>query len=391
MKMTLFKYSVIGILLSLSLSEQVIAQGLNFGGSDGKYGELSISGFLRAKYQDKSWSSNDHKLTFDVAKLNLDYRKGHAFAHVEYRCYQFDKLCDFSSLVDGYIGYKISEKNNIKIGVQTIPFGPTRFWESNYYGGINTQFGLEDVHNLGINYQFEPLENTTIDLGFFPTDAGNYHGSSRDAGRYTANFVEPNDPDHTYLQEKNMWIGRVQQHLSYFDSYKINASIGASYWYSDIKNKIEQTTGSRNAWSAFGKVAYENLNLSLVIGQNRVENKDSVNPNRSLVGSFDDNYWVANKGDFYTADISYTFKNVGKLGTITPYAMYSSFMKDASGYKDSSRNILGISLDHKNITLLTEYIMGKNDFLIGGDENSYAQGTSSKNNKLLNLQFIYNF
>ena len=389
--MTLFQYSVIGMLLSLSLAEQGMAQGLDFGRPDGEYGELTISGFLRAKYQDKSWSSNDHKLTFDVAKINLDYRKDNVFAHVEYRCYQFDKLCDFSSLVDGYVGYKISEKDNLKIGVQTIPFGPSRFWESNNYGGINTQFGLEDVHNLGINYQFEPIKNNTIDLGFFPTDAGNYHGSSRDAGRYTANFVEPNDSDNTYLQEKNMWIGRVQQHLSYFDPYNINASIGASYWYSDIKNKTNQSSGSRNAWSAFGKVRYEDLNLSFVVGKNRVKNKDIVNPNSSLVGSFDDNYWVANKGTFYTADISYAFKNVGKLGTITPYAMYSSFIKDASSYKDSSRNILGVSLEHKNITLLAEYIMSKNDFLIGGDEYSYAQGGPSKMNKLLNIQFIYNF
>ena len=122
-----------------------------------------------------------------------------------------------------------------------------------------------------------------------------------------------------------------------------------------------------------------------------MKNKDVQNPTSSLMGSFDDNYWVANKGDFYTADIRYSFKDIGKLGTITPYAMYSSFMKDSAGFKNSTRNIVGVSLDHKNMTLLAEYIMGKNDFLIGGDEYSYAAGSSSKTEKLLNLQFIYNF
>ena len=389
--MALFKYSVIGILLSVGLCEGTYAQTLQVGNPNAEYGEFTLSGFLRAKYQDKSWSDNDHKLSFDVAKINLDYKKDNAFAHVEYRCYQFNKLCDFSSLVDGYVGYQFSGKNQIKLGVQTIPFGPTRFWESNYYGGINTQFGLEDVHNLGLNYQFEPVKNTQINIGFFPTDAASYHGSSVDAARYSANFVEPNDPTMTYLQERNMWIGRIQQHLDFLDEYKINASVGASYWYSKIKNKTDHVNGQRNAWSAFGNIAYDNLNFNLVFGQNHVKNKDIENPTSSLMGAFDDNYWIANKGDFYTADIRYSFKDIGKLGTITPYAMYSSFIKDTAVFKNSTRNIVGVSLDHNNMTLLAEYIMGKNDFLIGGDEYSYADGNSLKTEKLLNFQLIYNF
>ncbi|MCF0265757.1 hypothetical protein KW868_15015 [Acinetobacter guillouiae] len=391
MQMALFKYSVIGVILSLNFSEQLFAKDLEFGNPEGEYGELVVSGFLRAKYQDKSWTKNDRKLVFDAARLNLDYQKDKIFARAEYRCYQFDKLCDFSALVDGYVGYKITEKDNIKLGVQTIPFGPTRFWETSYYGGINTQYGLEDVHNLGVNYQFEPIKNTTIDLGFYPTDAGNYRGSTKDAARYTTNFVKPDDAKNTYLQEKNMWIGRIRQQLHFSDLPDLNASVGTSYWYSNIENKSNQQTGQRNAWSAFGTMEYNNLNLILVMGQNNLKNKDSINPYSSLAGSFDGNYWLANKGDFYTADVSYTFKNVGKLDSITPYAMHSSYIKDQPTFKNSIRNTVGVTFSHKSIMLQAEYIVSKNDLFVGGDEYALAQGSSPKTKKLLNFQLFYHF
>lgn len=67
-----------------------------------------------------------------------------------------------------------------------------------------------------------------------------------------------------------------------------------------------------------------------------------MTPQASLMGSFDDNFMVANEGMFYTADVSYTFKNVGKLDAVTPYAMYSSYDKSEKGFKNSSRNLVGV-------------------------------------------------
>ncbi|MDN5491050.1 MAG: hypothetical protein L0G57_11960 [Acinetobacter sp.] len=359
------------------------ADALTIGDETTAKGALTLSGFLRVKYQDKSWSDNDHKLTFDAAKINLDYQSPKLFGHVEYRCYQFDKLCDFSSLVDGYLGYKINQNDNITLGLQTVPFGPGRFWESNWYGGIVTQFGLEDVHNFGVKYHFQPFKATDVDLAYFAKDGGKY-GSSSDASRYTANYVES-------LDEKNMWIARISRDLKLSEDDKLTAKLGGAYWYSDIDNDVTQSTGNRKAWTLFSTISYENLAFTLTGGKNKVDNKDPINANISTVGSFKDNYDIANNGTFYTADISYAFKNVGKIGTITPYAMYSTYKKDAEGFKDSSRSILGVSVDHEQFTFVAEYIIGKNDFNIGGTTESYAIGDDSGTNKLLNLQAIYNF
>lgn len=87
-------------------------------------GELSVSGFVRAKYQDKSWTDNDHKLTFDAARINVDYKSPKLFSHIEYRCYQFDKLCDFSTLVDAYAGYNFNAQQLIQAGIQAVLLDP---------------------------------------------------------------------------------------------------------------------------------------------------------------------------------------------------------------------------------------------------------------------------
>ncbi|KAA8735696.1 hypothetical protein F4V57_02575 [Acinetobacter qingfengensis] len=373
----------VAILAFGSLSTTAQAGALTIGDETTDKGALTLSGFLRAKYQDKSWSDNDHKLTFDAAKVNLDYKSPKFFGHIEYRCYQFDKLCDFSSLVDGYVGYNINKTDNLTLGLQPVPFGPSRFWESNWYGGIVTQFGLEDVHNLGVKYHFQPFNATDVDLAYFAKDGGKY-GSSSDASRYTANYVES-------LDEKNMWIARISKDLKLSEDGKLNAKVGGSYWYSDIDNKVNNLTGDRKAWALFSTISYDNLALTLTGGKNKVNNKDTTSPDISTMGSFKDYYDVANKGTFYTADVSYAFKNVGNIGTITPYAMYSTYKKDTEGFKDSTRSILGVSVDHKQLTFVAEYIMGKNDFNIGGTSASYGAGDDNGNNHLLNLQVLYNF
>lgn len=367
------------------------AADLKIGDAKSDLGELSVSGFVRAKYQDKSWSENDHDLSFDAAQVNLDYTSPKVFGHVEYRCYQYEKLCDFSTLVDAYAGYNINDKHLIQAGLQPVPFGPGRFWESNYYGGVVTQIGLEDIHNLGVKYQGKFDTGTKVELGYFTGDGGSYSGPySEDASRYTTNFVKPEDPTLTHLDEKNMLIARVQQELGGMPK-GVSTSVGASYWYSDIDNKTLNETGDRKAWSVFANTAYNDLTFGLTVGQNDVDNKDPINPKASLMGSFDDNFMVANKGMFYTADVSYALKNVGKLDAITPYAMYSSYDKSEDGYKNSSRNLVGVATYYKNLAFVAEYIMGKNDFLIGGPADSYAEGSDGKTHKLLNLQLYYNF
>lgn len=389
MKMKVLNHCCV-LAVAASLSTPVFA-GLSIGDEKTNTGELSVSGFVRAKYQDKSWTDNDHKLTFDAARINVDYKSPKLFGHVEYRCYQFDKLCDFSTIVDAYAGYNINDKHLVQAGIQAVPFGPGRYWESNYYGGVITQIGLEDVHNLGIKYQGKFDTGTKLELGYFPGDGGSYSGPySDDASRYTTNFVKPENSSLTHLDETDMLIARVQQDISGLPE-GLASNVGASYWSSDIDNKTLGTTGDRQAWALFGNLRYNNLGVTATLGKNDVENADPVTPQASLMGSFDDNFMVANEGMFYTVDLAYSFKNVGKFSEIEPHFMYSQYAKSEDGFKDSTRHILGVTAYYNKLMFVADYIMGKNDFLIGGPNDSYAQGSADKSEHMLNLQVSYLF
>lgn len=380
----------VGGFLAGSMLLPVYAADLKIGQDDSTLGSLTMSGFVRAKYRDADYATDDHKIQFDAAKINLDYKSStNLFGHLEYRCYQYDTLCDFSALVDGYVGYKLNKTDTIKVGLQDVPFGPGRGWENTWYSGLGTALGLEDAHNLGISYHVNPLENTQLDLAYFFRDGGNYTGISRDAARYTANFVKPDNTEDSYLKEKHMIAGRVIQDIPFSDALK--TSIGGSYWYSDLENQRNGETGKRHSWALFNKLSYNDLTLTLTGGKNHISNKDTVHPEYSVMGSFDGSYNVANKGTFYTADLIYVFRDVGKIGNIMPYATYSSFIKDDKRFADSTRNIVGVQVDHKSISLVAEYVMGKNDVAVNGDANSLLAGSGNKRYNFLNLLFIYNF
>jgi len=380
----------IGVCITSLFFHTAYAKNISFGNPDSDLGQVSISGYLRGNIQDKNFSDNEHKLKFDAAKLIIKYDNPSLFGEMEYRCYQFDKICDFSSLVNAYVGYKINQTSNIKFGMQDIPFGIGRDWSTNWYGDISGTLGVRDVHNLGISYHTALPSSTQIDAAYFFQDGNDYTGKSKDSARYSANFVQPDDPSQTYLKEKNMMIIRVSQDIpTHHTDLKVN--IGGSYWYSELENKTFDSTGHRNAWAAFSQINYKDARLILTAGQNKVTNKDPIHPDYSVMGSFDSDYYVANKGNFYTVDLSYTFRNLYGKFNFTPYATYSSFIKDEDNYDNSTRNILGLQLDYKNYSIVGEYIIGKNDAGLNGTKYSYVQGDDEKTGRMLNILFLYYF
>ncbi|TBW42846.1 hypothetical protein EZI54_24105, partial [Marinobacter halodurans] len=52
----------VSLLLLGCAATPAIAADLSIGDPKTDLGELKLSGFLRVKYQDKSWTENDHKL-----------------------------------------------------------------------------------------------------------------------------------------------------------------------------------------------------------------------------------------------------------------------------------------------------------------------------------------
>ena len=384
-------YKCSSIILATLLCTPASAAIIQVGDPTTDLGQISVSGWLRANIQDKDFTDqNEHKLKFDGAKLNINYEAKNFIGNLQYRCYQFDTACDFSSLVDAYLGYKFNENNRLLLGVQPIPFGPDVGWSSNWWGGILITAGLEDIHNTGVTFSSRLPTNTQIDAGHFPRDSGNWVGKSRDSSRYSPSFVKPDQADEPYVKETDMWMLRVSQNIP-LSAPDLKLNLGGSYWYSDIDHQSLPTHGHRQSWAAFAKASYGNANLTVTVGENDIDLSAPNAPDYATVGSFDMAYRVANQADFYTVDLNYVIKDIGKGWSLTPYATYSAYQKSASGDKDSIRYVLGAQATRQSLGVALEYIAGKNDPFIDGHVDSLAQGTTNEYNALTNLMFFYYF
>lgn len=355
-------------------------------------GKLDIGGAVRAKYQYKDFAQTDKsKLEFADTKLVINYSSPTWLAYGDYRCYRIDTLCDLSMLVDAWVGYQFDPGQQLTLGMMTVPFGPSQYWGNTYYEGTMYNLGLEDVHNPGIKYQYKTATNE-LSLGFYPQDGGRYVGQSHDAARFSANLIQADDlTNGTHLHEKNILIGRVSHYVEYSD--RLNQTLGASYWHSSLDNKQTGQSGGRNAWNVFSSTDWQQWNATLVAGQHRLDNKEMNLPDISTFGAFDYSYNLANDYNFYSADVSYSWPvNYGKLSNIKPYLNYSMMDKQQNGFANSERLISGLGFSYGAVSVFAEYMLGKNDAMIAGDANSYAQGDKNASwKKLLYISIGYYF
>ena len=394
MKRTLLFLGSIGLFSSMPM----YASDLSIGDPSTDIGQLKLSGAIRTRYIHKDYvveanegSKNDDWQLADI-KTVLVYENPDWIASLDLRCYQYHRLCDALFLKDAWAGYKISNQQRISVGFQSVDFGFGRLWGNSYYETLLNTVGLEDIQNLGMKYQFKDDQYNFI-LGFYPTDGGNYKGTSKDSSRYSGNFVEADDlTQGTDINEKNMWITRFSRKFELNATENFSTEIGGSYWYSELQNHRTDQHGNRRTWSIFSTTNYQAWQWLFLFGEQNIKNGDDLLPNTSTIGAFDYPYQVANKGQYMANEINYTFaKPFHQLENIKPYVSYSRFYKDESGYQDSDRLIAGLYFNYKKVGIQGEYILSRNDPMTGSGADGLAQGDSNQWNKLFYLSIGYYF
>ena len=388
--------AVTAIVAVLSSSAS-FAQGLSIGDAKVDTGQLKLSGAIRSRFLHKDYadpasegSNNDWKLA-DI-KLVLNYENPNWLASVDTRCYQYESLCDAVFLKDAWVGYKFNDEQRLTVGLQPVEFGYGNLWGNSYYETLLNTVGLEDIHNLGVKYQFKN-QDYRLALGFYPQDGGNYKGSSKDSSRYSGNFVTADDLNSgTDLEEKNMWIATAAKKINLNQDYGLKTEIGASYWYSELDNKISHTEGTRKAWNIFALTELNAWQWLFVAGAQDIDNADRLHPQYSTIGAFDFPYQVANHANFWVNELSYAVKQpIFQMENIKPYISYSQFSKDESTFQDSERLMTGVYFNYKSIGVQGEYIWSKNDPMTGSSGRGLAQGDQNGWNQLFYLSIGYYF
>ena len=194
----------------------------------------SVSGFVRGNYQYKEYAESEKsKAQISDVRLNLNYKKDQVDGKITARCVQFNEMCDLMTLSDAYLGYQLDEQQKVTVGLQPIPFGIGTYWDSSFYESMMYTIGMQDTHNIGIRYDLSQ-DQQSWSFGYFPKDGGNYKGDSKDASRYSANFIEGVSDNATQIDEKNMLMMRYA-----YQGQEDTAgyTLGSSVWYSFLDNK----------------------------------------------------------------------------------------------------------------------------------------------------------
>ena len=109
-------------------------------------------------------------ILYDMARINMGVNYGKIQAAAEYRFYA--QSCGGGILKYGWIGYNFNEKNQVRFGLSTVPFGILPYQSNSYFFNINYYIGLEDDDDMGITYQYAG-EHWQFNAGFFKNLAGN--------------------------------------------------------------------------------------------------------------------------------------------------------------------------------------------------------------------------
>lgn len=369
---------------------------MSFGDKQASTGELTVKGAIRAKYvYEYDTEPTTSKFSFGDAILWLDYESPDWIGRLDYRAYEYyGQVGDANWLTDAWVGYKINQESKLIAGLNPVPFGLGRFWGNTFYLGIANAAGLEDVHNLGVKYDFYNGMNE-LQLAYYPTDGGNYTGKSKDSKRFSVNFVEADDyvKDGTQTKEKNSLVVRAAHTFKNIDGKEgFSSQIGASGWYSQIENKRSGQDGDRQVISIFTNTNYNQWNFQALAGYQDIDNADNSFKDHITLGGFDGSFNSAVKAQIYSAELSYLIpKDIGPFKSVRPYLNYSTFVKDQDGFKDSVRIIPGIAFSYQKLTVQAELLIGKHDPYIGDSDGLAEGGQNDQWNKRAFVSIGYYF
>lgn len=348
---------------------------------------FQLSGVVEGNYQYQEYAETEKsKVRFYEVALNMNYQKDNWSGLVTTRCYQSEELCDLTVLSDAYFSYQFDPNRQISVGLQPIPFGVDNFWDSSFYESLMYSVGMQDTHNIGFRYD-QQLQNHQVSIGYFPTDGGSYIGSSKDAARYSTNFIKSNEPDATRINEENMLFAKYSYNKKLAN---IDYTLGSSVWFSSLDNLNTHKTGSRINTNIFSVAQRDQFESKITVGYQDIDNAQA-GLNYSTVGSFDSEFNLANKATYYVADFAYNIPDhFQNLTGFKPYLVFSGLMKQ-EGMPNSYRNIAGLQFDYKQLHINAEYIFSKNDIIAGEDINAFANAEDTQWKQLLYINFGFNF
>jgi len=325
---------------------------------DSTKSNLTIGGAVRVNYSYKEYDEQNKdtfgSLDFELFRLNVSSEIGQFKLFAQYRWYSEFSMPDYA-----YISFDLTDKSEVQLGLNKVPFGILPYSSFGYWESILYHIGLEDDNDLGLKYSYDD-QLWQIDLGFYK----NAELNSDNHARYSFDVIT-DAKRNEFNQETNQFNVRVQKNYQ-------NTNIGFSVQYGELYNQQTLDTGEHSAYAIHLTSSFEKWHLQLELGNYhyKPKNQQGQDTNKILFGAFENAFYVASEADFYllniSRDIDTAFSFVDKMSCYNNFGVIKPKKSSKGVGNRTLQNLLGCTVNTDAITTYIELISGENSSFVNG-------------------------
>ena len=334
----------------------------------------------------------------DMFRLNVDLDYQSVIGRVEYRWYD-----TYSMFHTAWLGYDLGDSGTLKAGIVRVPFGPTAYGvSSSWFFDQHFYVGLADDMDLGIRWS-TAFDRLTLDAAYYLGSEPQTDGDSLESARYSYDVVRRDSE----IEEGqgNVENGFEEQHqfnLRAIYALEGGTEVGASLQYGLLQgtNVGGDDSGDHYALSGHVKNVLGDYTLYSQLTYYVYDITDQTpwgTADLIYIGAYDYADQVASEGIIPALSLRYNgvdTSGVSWLDSITPYVEWSSILKAADGFNDSTLVTVGAAWTiYGALYMYSDLAFSDGNYFVGFDSAGGDFGANGDDswNWRLNFNFRYYF
>ena len=344
--------------------------------------------FIYGDYDDDPRGEGVGDVRLDVFRLNADLDHQNVIGRVEYRWYE-----GYSMFHTAWLGYDWGSSRTLKAGIVRVPFGPTAYGvSSSYFFDQHYYVGLVDDMDLGVRWS-GAFDKLALDVGYFPSSEFQTYGTSLESSRYAYDVVRRRTDGENGFEEQH------QFNLRAIYALEGGTEVGASLQYGLLQgtNVGDDDSNDHYALSGHMKNGFGNFTLYSQLTYyvyNITDETPWGNGDLIPMGAYDYAALTASEGLIPALSLRYNgvdASGVSWLDSVTPYVEWSSILKSADGFNDSTLVMVGATWTiYGALYMYSDLALSDGNYWIGSDGDFGANENNSWNWRI-NFNFRYYF
>lgn len=332
--------------------------------------QLKIGGALRFNYNLSTWKDSQVKRLgdygYDMFRVNIHSSWKDVYLDAEYRLYS--EAFGGGFLKQGWIGYRIDNKNDLQVGLSQVPFGLQQYNSHNWFFNMTYYMGLEDDHDMGIKF-VHTGERFDYHLAFY-----------KNAEELTFGNSSETSPDrYSYdVTGRNKEINQVNVKGVYKFGKDHIHQVGGGVQYGGLYNLDTEKTGSHHGFAVHYELLKDPWNVKAQVMTVGHDPKNAAGESNDVLqmGAYGASYLVAADFNIYSLAVSRNIPvNWGPISNLEIYNDFGYMDKRMDAFEDSVMNVTGVLVTAGFVYTYFDFAAGYNHSWLGGNfVDDFAQG-----------------